>query len=109
MQPLLRTAALAWALALSAAASAQVPPLFKDANPADGHKLMADRQCDACHARKWANDGKDIYRAGKSITTASQLRAKVEQCNTGTNANLFPEEVLDIAAALNQSYYHLKQ
>jgi len=99
---------LAAALLLVGAASAQTPDAFKGANPSEGHKLMNDRQCDACHAQKWGNDGKDIYRPGQNITTIKQLRKKVNQCNTGLNLNLFPEEETDIAAWLNESYYHFK-
>lgn len=103
-----RVLALAATLGWCAAAAAQVPELFKDANPAQGEKLIAEHKCDACHAQKWTNDGKAIYRPGKSVTTATQLRSKVDQCNAGVGANLFPEEVLDIAASLNRSFYHFK-
>lgn len=103
-----RPMVLAAALLLVGAASAQTPDAFKGANPSEGHRLMSDRQCDACHAQKWGNDGKDIYRPGQNITTIKQLRKQVNQCNTGLNLNLFPEEETDIAAWLNESYYHFK-
>lgn len=108
MHPTSRTLAFMFGALLTTAVYAQVPALFKDAKPADGGKLVASHQCDACHAMKWARDGKDIYRPGQAIKSASQLLGKVEQCNAGTNANLFPEEVTDIAAWLNQTYYHFK-
>ena len=100
---------LAATLLLAGAASAQTPDVFKGANPSDGHALMSERQCDACHAQKWGNDGKDIYRPGKLLHSASDLRKQVNQCNTGLNLNLFPEEETDIAAWLNDAYYHFKK
>lgn len=104
-RPLLLVAALL----LGGAASAQTPAAFKGANPAEGHKLMGERQCDACHAQKWGNDGKDIYRPGQQIHNVGELRKQVNQCNTGLNLNLFPEEETDIAAWLNATYYHFKK
>ncbi|QXL84835.1 hypothetical protein [Comamonas sp. NLF-1-9] len=105
----LRLAALlAAALLLAAPALAQTPEAFKAANPHEGEALVKERQCDACHAQKWGNDGRDIYRPGKLIHDVAQLRKQVGQCNTGLNLNLFPEEETDIAAWLNQSYYHFK-
>lgn len=99
---------LAAALLLATAASAQVPQAFKSANPDEGQKLVSERQCDSCHAQKWGNDGKDVYRPGKHIHNVAELRKQVNQCNTGLNLNLFPEEETDIAAWLNRSYYHFK-
>ncbi len=99
---------LAAALLLVGPVGAQTPNAFKDASPSQGHKLMSERQCDACHAQKWGNDGKDIYRPGTHIHNANELRKRVNQCNTGLNLNLFPEEETDIAAWLNESYYHFK-
>ncbi|QEA11872.1 hypothetical protein [Comamonas flocculans] len=105
----LRLAALlAPALLVAAPAFAQTPEAFKGANPHEGEALVKDRQCDSCHAQKWGNDGRDIYRPGKLIRDVAQLRKQVSQCNTGLNLNLFPEEETDIAAWLNQSYYHFK-
>lgn len=100
---------LAGTLLLGASALAQTPPVFKEANPAEGRKLMSERQCDACHAQKWGNDGQDIYRPGQHIKDVAQLRKQVSQCNTGLNLNLFPEEETDIAAWLNKTYYHFKK
>lgn len=104
----LQSLALAALLALSSAASAQVPALFKDANPAQGEKLIAEHKCDACHAQKWTNDGKAVYRPAGRISTPSLLQSMVESCNTNMNLGMFPEEVTDVAAALNQAYYHFK-
>lgn len=98
----------ATALVLAGTASAQTPAAFKGANPSEGHKLMVDHQCDACHAQKWGHDGQDIYRPGARIKDIAGLRKQVNQCNTGMGLNLFPEEETDIAAWLNQSYYHFK-
>lgn len=109
MHALPRALFFASTLLLAGAALAQTPEAFKDAHPSEGHKLMSDRQCDACHAQKWGHDGQDVYRPGQHISNVAQLRRQVNQCNTGLNLNLFPEEETDIAAWLNQTYYHFKK
>ena len=43
-------------------AAAQTPALFKDADLKLGEKLIAQHKCNQCHAQKWTDDGKAIYR-----------------------------------------------
>ncbi|MBK6868413.1 MAG: hypothetical protein IPG98_10990 [Burkholderiales bacterium] len=86
-------------------ASAQVPEIFRGADLKLGEKLMAENKCNQCHAQKWTNDGKAIYRPQGHINTPARLQAMVEQCSTQLNLSLFPEEVTAIAAALNRDHY----
>ena len=98
--------ALLAALACSAAlAQAQVPEMFKGADLKLGEKLIVDNRCNQCHAQKWTNDGKAIYRPQGRINTPDKLRGMVEQCATQLNLTLFPEEVTAIAAVLNRDFY----
>ena len=101
-----------WAAALLGCmgfAQAQVPDIFKEANAKQGRTLIAEHKCDACHAQKWANDGKAVYRPAGRVNTPGLLRGMVEQCNLTLNSGLFPEDVTDIAAALNEAHYHFKK
>jgi hypothetical protein len=96
------------ALLASHTAMAQTPAIFKDADFELGRQLIADNNCNACHAKKFGGDGSAIYRPQGRLTNAGLLRGMVEQCNTTLNLSLFPEEVTAIAAVLNQSYYRHK-
>jgi hypothetical protein len=89
-------------------AGAQVPAIFKDADLRLGEKLIAQNKCNECHARKWTDDGKAIYRPQGRINTPGLLRGMVEQCNTEMNLSLFPEEVTAIAAVLNRDHYRFR-
>ena len=72
---------------------AQTPAIFKDADLELGRQLIADNNCNACHAKKFGGDGSAIYRPQGRLTNAGLLRGMVEQCNTTLNLSLFPEEV----------------
>ena len=61
-------------LALAGAAAAQVPAIFKDADLKLGEKLIVEHKCNECHARKWADDGKAIYRPQGRVNTPGLLR-----------------------------------
>lgn len=96
---------LAWGVVQAGAAAAQGPALFKDADLRLGAQLIAQHKCNQCHAQKWADDGKAIYRPQGRIRTPALLLGMVEQCNTQMGLNLFAEEVAAIAAVLNRDHY----
>ena len=89
-------------------AGAQVPGIFKDADLSLGSKLIADNQCDACHAKKMGGRPHAIYRPDGRINAPGMLRGMVEQCNTELNLGLFPDEVTAISAVLNRDHYRFK-
>ena len=109
MNHLIPTGVLLAGLAWAAVAAAQVPEMFKGADLKLGEKLMADNKCNQCHAQKWTNDGKSIYRPQGRINSPDKLRGMVEQCATQLNLSLFPEEVVAIAAVLNRDHYRFTQ
>ena len=92
-------------LSLSLGAAAQGPTIFKDADLKLGEKLIAENKCNQCHALKWTDDGKAIYRPKGRVNTPGLLRGMVDQCSLQLNLSLFPEEVTAIAAALNRDHY----
>jgi hypothetical protein len=101
----------AWSICLAGAVlpvGAQTPAIFQGADLALGEKLIAQNKCNQCHARKWTDDGKAIYRPQGRINTPGLLRGMVEQCNTEMNLSLFPEEVTAIAAVLNRDHYRFR-
>ena len=90
-------------------AAAQTPALFKDADLKLGEKLIAQHKCNQCHAQKWADDGKAIYRPKGRVNTPALLQGMVERCSTQLNLSLFPEEVTAMAAVLNRDHYRFTQ
>ena len=90
-------------------AAAQTPALFKDADLKLGEKLIAQHKCNQCHAQKWTDDGKAIYRPKGRVNTPALLQTMVERCSTQLNLSLFPEEVTAMAAVLNRDHYRFTQ
>ena len=96
-------------LGLGLHAAAQTPALFKDADLNLGEKLIAQHKCNQCHAQKWADDGKAIYRPKGRVNTPALLQGMVERCSTQLGLSLFPEEVTAMAAVLNRDHYRFTQ
>jgi hypothetical protein len=100
-----------WWLALGAllltlqTARAQALHQYPDADLALGQKLLREHDCTTCHASKVGGDGSAIYRPAGRINTPSALVTMVERCNTELNLQLFPEDVLSIAAVLQRDHY----
>ena len=98
MRPVLAAALLA--LALPAAHAAP--------DPAEGRKLVAEKKCEACHAKKVPGEAGAIYqRKDRIVTSWPKLKAQVAACNSMLNLQLFPDEEEHIAAYLNEAYYKL--
>jgi hypothetical protein len=85
-----------------------VPALYQGADLVSGEKLMAERQCTACHQRKVGGDGMAIYRPQGKVNSLAALRGMVESCNQELNLGLFPEEVTSVSAVLNRDHYRFK-
>lgn len=107
--PRIRTLALAALAGVSLGAAAQGPAIFKEADLKLGEKLIAQHKCNQCHAQKWTDDGKAIYRPKGRVNTPALLQGMVERCSTQLNLSLFPEEVTAMAAVLNRDHYRFTQ
>ena len=106
---MMRAALACLLLGAGLGAAAQTPALFKDADLKLGEKLIAQHKCNQCHAQKWADDGKAIYRPKGRVNTPALLQGMVERCSTQLNLSLFPEEVTAMAAVLNRDHYRFTQ
>ena len=92
------------AVALSLSLSAQADP-FAKADPTKG-KMLADKSCIACHASMVGGDGSKIYtRPEHKIKSASQLLNQVTRCSQAANTDWSKQEITDVAAYLNQTFY----
>ena len=105
---MMRAALACLLLGAGLGAAAQTPALFKDADLKLGEKLIAQHKCNQCHAQKWADDGKAIYRPRGRVNTPGLLRGMIDQCSLELNLSLFPDEVTAIAAVLNRDHYRFK-
>jgi hypothetical protein len=72
-------------------------------------KTLVEKKCAACHVSLFGGDGSGVYtRADRKVKTDKQLAARIAGCNANTGAGWFPEDELNAAAYLNQTYYHFK-
>ena len=75
-------------------------------DPAEGKKLVAEKNCETCHHNKTMGDAKAIYlRKDRKVTTLEKLKTQVALCNSQLSLQLFPEDEEHIVAYLNQTYY----
>src|SRR5690349_19936703 len=75
-------------------------------DPAEGKKLVDEKNCEACHHNKTMGDAKAIYlRKDRKVTSLEKLKAQVALCNSELNLQLFPDEEEHIVAYLDQAYY----
>ena len=78
------------------------------ANPAAGESHH-EKACVACHIRLYGGDGSKMYtREARLLSTQLDVLQRVATCNSQIKAGWFPEEEAEVAAYLNQTYYHFK-
>ena len=76
------------------------------ADPGEGQKLVAEKNCETCHHNKTMGDAQAIYlRKDRKVHSMEQLKARVSLCNSELNLQLFPEDEENIVAYLDQTYY----
>ena len=72
-------------------------------NPANGEKLFNESRCLQCH-------GVDVFtREDRKVKNLASLESKVRQCDASLSTNWFDDQILDVVAYLNQSYYKFKE
>jgi cytochrome c peroxidase len=95
-------------LLLFAASTAHAAP-FADGNATNGQKLFLKYECSSCHIGKLGGDGSAIFtRINRRVNSADNLIVQMEQCSGAIGKQLTMQEKLDLAAHLNQTYYHFK-
>ena len=98
---------IAAALLAASPSFAQQPTILAHGDAVAGKQLV-ERDCVACHVRRFG-DATTIYtRADRRVRTAAQLLAQVQFCNVDLKAGYFPEEEEHVAAYLNAQYYKFK-
>ncbi len=80
---------------------------FAGGNAANGKKLFGQYECSSCHKGKMGGDGSTIFtRPERIVRSAAELIPRIKFCSGAVGANLKPQEEQDLAAYLNQTYYH---
>jgi cytochrome c len=93
-------------LLLLAAGAVQADP-FSAGNAENGKKLFTKYDCSNCHKGKVGGDGSTIFiRPDRIVRSADELIPRIKFCSGAVGANLSTQEELDLAAHLNQTYYH---
>lgn len=98
-------ATAACAAAVVAIAMAQTAKPYGSGDATAG-RLLAAKDCDACHARLFDGDPNRIYaRPDHKVKAPAQLLAQVTFCATRLSLQYFPEDEADLAAYLDRDHY----
>jgi len=68
----------------------------------DNGKALVDGNCTKCH------DERIYTRPDRRVTTLDGLNKQVRRCELSLGLKWFDEDINDVAAYLNQTYYHFK-
>ena len=86
---------------LAAAALASVSTLAAAADASHG-KALQQENCMSCH-------GDEVYtRQDRKVTTLAGLDKQVRRCELSLGLQWFDEDVADVVAYLNNTYYKFK-
>jgi mono/diheme cytochrome c family protein len=82
---------------------------FANADVKAGQSLV-EKNCISCHASSYGGNGSGIYtRDFRKVQTSKGLVAQIRNCNTMLGLKWFEDEELNVAAYLNQQYYHFTE
>ncbi len=82
---------------------------FPKGNPQTGQKLFAKYDCSSCHKARMGGDGSAIFtRADRTVQSPDELLVQMERCSGAIGKSLSAQEKQDLAAHLNNTYYHFK-
>lgn len=77
----------------------------------EGRKLVEEKKCEGCHARKApGGEAKNIYlRKDRRVGSWEKLKSQVALCNSELNLQLFPDDEEHVAEFLDRTYYKFKR
>jgi hypothetical protein len=78
---------------------------------ATGRRLMTENDCNgACHQKHAPNgDAASLYtRPNAKVKNLPALRKQVQRCVASVGAQIMPDEIDAVVAALNHDYYKFK-
>jgi mono/diheme cytochrome c family protein len=74
--------------------------VYADGNATKGKKIFTTSECIHCH-----QTNKMFTRSNRKVTTLTALDLQVRKCDSQLSTNLFDDEIRDVVAYLNQTYY----
>ena len=86
--------------------------LFNAAHAADlkRGKQLLDENCIKCHADMMGGDGSKIYtREDRRIDSLEALNKQVHRCKTSLGVPWPEDQIADVVAYLNKTYYKFKE
>lgn len=88
--------------------SAQATP-FADGNAKRGGEVFKKYECSSCHEARVGGDGSAIFtRADRTVNSPDDMMVQMTRCSGAIGKQLSSQEKQDLAAWLNQRYYHFK-
>jgi len=67
---------------------------------------LHNEQCMGCHAARFGDGGNEIYtRKNRRVTSLAGLQKQVNRCKNNLQIVWFDEDVADVAAHLNATFY----
>jgi mono/diheme cytochrome c family protein len=73
-------------------------------------KQLLEENCIKCHADMVGGDGSKIYtRADRRIDSLAALNKQVHRCKTSLGVPWPEDQIADVVAYLNKTYYKFKQ
>jgi len=95
--------ALSFGLSLTFVATAHAADLKRG-------KQLLEENCIKCHADMVGGDGSKIYtRADRRIDSLAALNKQVHRCKTSLGVSWPEDQIADVVAYLNKTYYKFKQ
>lgn len=72
-------------------------------------KTLHEQHCIQCHAQRFGGQWDKIYtRADRKMDALKKLTTQVGFCNQQLGLQWFDEDVADVTAYLNETFYHVK-
>ncbi len=72
-------------------------------------KQLVNENCIHCHASMFGGDGSAIYtRPDRRIHSLEQLNKQVHRCKNSLGVSWPEDQIADVVAYLNKTYYHFK-
>lgn len=82
---------------------------FAQGDATRGKQLFARYECSNCHEARVGGDGSAIFtRPDRRVRSADDLIVQMERCSGAIGKKLSIQEKQDLAAYLNQTYYHFQ-
>ena len=101
----LLAAALLAGPALPSGMAVQQPPATRGSYDAAQGRAMHEKDCVACHTRRFGDAGSIYTRQDRKVTSPARLKAQVALCNSELAIGYFPEDEEHVAAYLNLQFY----